>query len=65
MKPVVSWAATGVFPRPWTNAQAVLTVSSLVRIVRTTSTSFMTGAGLKKWSPRTWAGHASSPPPAS
>src|SRR5262245_54415816 len=56
MKPVVSWAANGVLPRAWTNSDAVLTVASLVRMVRTTSTSFMIGAGLKKWRPRTWAG---------
>ena len=56
MKPVVSWAATGVLPRAWTNPHAVFTVASLVRMVRMTSTSFMIGAGLKKCSPTTCAG---------
>ena len=53
MKPVVSWAATGVLPSDWMNADAVLMAASPVRIVRMTSTSFITGAGLKKWSPKT------------
>ena len=39
MNPVVSWVATGVLPRDWTKAQAVLNAASSVRIVLTTSTS--------------------------
>ena len=37
-------------------ASAVLIVSSLAVIGATTSTSLISGAGLKKWMPHTWSG---------
>ena len=56
MNAVESLVRTGVFPRVCTHSHAVVTVASEVRIVCTTSTSFMSGTGLKKCSPRTWPG---------
>ena len=41
----------GTLPSFWEKAKARSKVSSLVAMVRTTSTSFITGTGLKKWSP--------------
>src|SRR6266487_4366211 len=51
MKPELSFAATGSLPRDWANAKARRNVSSDVVTVRTTSTSGISGTGLKKWSP--------------
>ena len=51
MKPELSRAATGSLPSDLAKAKAVSKVSWEVAIVRTTSTSFMTGTGLKKWRP--------------
>src|SRR5205814_1516467 len=56
MKAVESFVCTGVLPTARTQSVAARTVPSSVRIVRATSTSFMSGTGLKKWSPSTWAG---------
>ena len=42
--------------RPWRTPCAVLMVSSLAVSGRTTSTSFIIGAGLKKWMPQTRSG---------
>src|SRR5688500_16203604 len=47
---------TGCLPTARHTAVAVATTSSEVRMVRTTSTSPMTGAGLKKCRPTTSAG---------
>ena len=46
----------GFLPSASANEYAVLNASSLVAIVRTTSTSSMTGTGLKKWRPTTRSG---------
>src|SRR5437016_1208333 len=51
MKPDVSFAAIGSLPREAANANARLNVSAEVVTVRTTSTSAISGTGLKKWSP--------------
>jgi hypothetical protein len=56
MNPELSFAATGSFPTDLANSKAARKVSSLVRTVRTTSTSFITGTGLKKCSPHTRSG---------
>src|SRR5437016_14301538 len=56
MNAVESLVRTGVFPSVCTHSHAVFTVASEVRIVCTTSTSFMSGTGLKKCRPRTWPG---------
>ena len=56
MNAVESLVCTGVLPTARTHSVAVFTVASSVRIVRTTSTSFMRGTGLKKWRPSTWPG---------
>ena len=56
MKAVESLVWTGVLPTVRTHSVAVATTASSVRIVRATSTSFISGTGLKKWSPRTWRG---------
>src|SRR5947209_6750254 len=53
MKAVESFVWTGVLPTARTHSVAVATTASSVRIVRATSTSFIRGTGLKKWSPRT------------
>ncbi len=49
---------TGSFPSAFANSNAVLKASSLVTIVRTTSTSFMSGTGLKKCRPTNCFGRA-------
>ena len=56
MNAVASLVCTGVLPTARTHSVAACTVSSPLRIVRTTSTSFMSGTGLKKCRPRTRAG---------
>src|SRR5207302_746036 len=56
MNAVESLVRTGVFPSVCTHSHAVFTVASEARIVCTTSTSFMSGTGLKKCRPRTWPG---------
>src|SRR5439155_20727079 len=56
MNAVESFVWTGVLPTARTHSVAVATTASSVRIVRATSTSFISGTGLKKWSPRTWRG---------
>ena len=56
MNAVESFVWTGVLPTVRTHSVAVVTTPSSVRIVRATSTSFMSGTGLKKWSPSTWPG---------
>src|SRR5436305_3682932 len=56
MKPELSRAATGSLPSERANSKARSKLSSEVSRVRTTSTSFITGTGLKKWSPTTWSG---------
>src|SRR3989441_11326101 len=56
MNAVESFVWTGVLPTARTHSVAVATAASSVRIVRATSTSFISGTGLKKWSPRTWRG---------
>ncbi|OLB41261.1 MAG: hypothetical protein AUI04_08075 [Candidatus Rokubacteria bacterium 13_2_20CM_2_64_8] len=48
MKAVASLVCTGVLPTALTQSVAALAAPSSVRIVRTTSTSFMSGTGLKK-----------------
>src|SRR6267378_2271497 len=49
--PGKSWTSTGVFPRRSHTSRAAFSVASLVWSPRTTSTSFIRGTGLKKWSP--------------
>ncbi len=56
MKPTRSAQSTAVLRSHFTSAWAVACTSSAVCSVRTISTSFMTGAGLKKCSPMTSAG---------
>src|SRR5947209_13861454 len=51
MKPELSFAATGSLPSDPANANARWNVSAEVVTVRTTSTSGISGTGLKKWSP--------------
>src|SRR6266700_604538 len=51
MKPELSFAATASLPRDFANAKARRNVSAEVVTVRTTSTSGISGTGLKKWSP--------------
>src|SRR5437016_85229 len=51
MKPVLSFARTGVLPSFVPNATTSSYTISSVAIVRTTSTSFITGTGLKKCKP--------------
>src|SRR6185437_16597710 len=62
MNPARSVTATGVLPRSRDSRASVSAVSGEVSTVEITSTSFMTGAGLKKCSPATRAG--SRVPPA-
>src|SRR5690606_14731706 len=54
--PARSAQTTGVLPTLLLTARAMATVSGAVRMVRTTSTSGITGAGLKKCIPTTFAG---------
>src|ERR671935_2700522 len=56
MKAVESLVLTGTFPTACTHSQATSTVLSSVRMVCTTSTSFISGTGLKKCIPKTCAG---------
>src|SRR5919112_1194884 len=56
--PARSAQTTGVLPSDAHTARAVRAVSADVRIVRTTSTSGITGAGLKKCRPTTSAGRS-------
>src|SRR5437762_1968189 len=56
MKAVESFACTGVLPTARAHSVTVFTLASSVRIVRTTSTSFMSGTGLKKCTPSTCPG---------
>src|SRR4030095_15672377 len=56
MNAVASLVGTGTLPTVRTHSVAVFTASSSVRMVRATSTSFMSGTGLKKCSPSTWPG---------
>ena len=51
MKPELSWVRMGSLPRPRANSKTASAVASEVEIVRTTSTSFITGTGLKKCRP--------------
>ncbi len=51
MKPELSRQAIGSLPSERANSKAVSKVSSEVSRVRTTSTSFITGTGLKKCRP--------------
>ncbi len=46
----------GSLPSERANSKARSKVSSEVTMVRTTSTSFITGTGLKKWRPTNWSG---------
>ena len=55
-KPARSATSMASLPHAVANARAALIVSSLAVIGRTTSTSFIVGAGLKKWMPHTWSG---------
>ncbi len=56
-KPERSWARTACLPSTFrTRASARLIVSSPVVSAGISSTSFCTGAGLKKWMPMTWSG---------
>ena len=56
MNAVESFACTGVLPTARAHSVTALTAASSVRIVRTTSTSFISGTGLKKCTPSTWPG---------
>ena len=56
MKPAWSFTSTGVFPQASAKARAAAMVSSEAVRGLTTSTSAMTGAGLKKWTPQTLSG---------
>ena len=56
MKPARSSTSTASLPHAVANAIAGLIVSSLAVSGRTTSTSFIIGAGLKKWMPQTESG---------
>src|SRR5215510_14905827 len=56
MNAVESFVCTGVLPTASTHSVAVFTEASSVKIVRTTSTSFISATGLKKCSPSTCAG---------
>ena len=55
-KPGVSLATTAAFPILSTNPFATSNAASFVGRARMISTSFMSGTGLKKWSPRTRSG---------
>ena len=56
MKPAWSCTSTASLPHDATNAIAVSIVSAHAVSGRTTSTSFITVAGLKKWMPHTCSG---------
>ena len=59
MNPAWSRTSTGLLPHDSAKARAVSTVSSEVVMQRTTSTSGIIGAGLKKWIPHTRSGRLS------
>ena len=56
MKPARSWQITGDLPTDSTNARASFRTASSVTTVLTSSTSPITGAGLKKCTPSTLEG---------
>ncbi len=56
MKPARSPMVTSVLPSEATKASMSVTTSGSVTTLRTTSTSFITGAGLKKCTPTTLSG---------
>ena len=56
MKPRRSPTTTGVLPICSAKSRALSTTASSVTTVRTSSISFITGAGLKKWKPSTRLG---------
>ena len=56
MKPARSTTCTASFAQALTNSLAKAIVSSLAVIGRTTSTSGISAAGLKKWMPQTLSG---------
>ena len=57
MKPAWSFTCTAFLPQVVGERRSPSAiVSSLVVIARTTSTSAIIGAGLKKWTPHTWSG---------
>ena len=56
MKPARSATSTASLPHAVAKAAAASMVSSLAVSGRTTSTSVIIGAGLKKWMPHTWSG---------
>ncbi len=49
MKPGVSWARTGVCPMSRAYAARASATAASVRRPATTSTTFISGTGLKKW----------------
>src|SRR5581483_5328616 len=55
-KPATSRTSIGSFPQDRAKARAVSTASSVLVMARTTSTSPIIGAGLKKWMPTTCPG---------
>ena len=58
MKPALSPQTTGFLPSRSTSASTSSSTSGSVTTVRTISTRFCTGAGLKKWTPMTRPGWA-------
>ena len=58
MKPGASAERTAIFPQPVTSRVAASTTPGSASGGATTSTSGMTGAGLKKWRPTTRSGRA-------
>ena len=61
--PARSATSMASLPQAVANAMAVLIVSSLAVSGRTTSTSLIIGAGLKKWMPHTRSGRVAWPSP--
>src|SRR3989304_5560485 len=64
MKAVASFVCTGVLPPARPPPAAAAATASSVRRLRTTSTSFISGTGLKKCRPSTWPGRRVAGPPA-
>src|SRR5688572_551947 len=56
MKAVESFVCTGTLPTARTHSVAAVMAAGSTRMVLTTSTSFMSGTGLKKCRPSTWRG---------
>ncbi len=56
MNPGLSGAVIGSLPTDFANRNSVSYVASLVVRPRTTSTSFISGTGLKKWRPANRSG---------